>query len=85
MNQSGQTMPSQAHPAGNSQTGYTLKDAESVFGLPIPIRVPVLGEQGQHVPETDAAYKFNPQVTAAIRSKPVSKSTSIVVRPRPRS
>ncbi|MGA1383177.1 MAG: AAA family ATPase [Burkholderiaceae bacterium] len=66
MNQSGQTMPSQAHPAGNSQTGYTLKDAESVFGLPIPIRVPVLGEQGQHVPETDAAYKFNPQVTAAI-------------------
>lgn len=66
MNQSDQTVPSQAHQTGNSQTGYTLKDAESVFGLPIPIRVPVLTEQSQHVPETDAAYKFNLQVTAAI-------------------
>jgi cobaltochelatase CobS len=66
MNQSDQTVPSQAHQTGNSQTGYTLQDAESVFGLPIPIRVPVLTEQSQHVPETDAAYKFNPQVTAAI-------------------
>ena len=66
MNQSDQTVPSQAHHTGNLKTDYTLQDAESVFGLPIPIRVPVLTEQSQHVPETDAAYKFNPQVTAAI-------------------
>jgi cobaltochelatase CobS len=45
---------------------HELTEAAAIFGLSIPIRVPVLKERSEHVPAVDAVYKFNPQVTAAI-------------------
>ncbi len=37
-----------------------------VFGIDSPLRVPAFGERNEHVPEVDAVYRFNPDVTLAI-------------------
>ena len=36
------------------------------FGIDVDLRVPAFGERDDHVPEIDAAYRFNPEVTLAI-------------------
>lgn len=37
-----------------------------VFGIDIEMEVPAFAERTEHVPEVDAAYRFNPQATLAI-------------------
>jgi cobaltochelatase CobS len=37
-----------------------------VFGIDSDLRVPAFAERDDHVPEIDAAYRFNPDVTLAI-------------------
>ncbi|MEP7057447.1 MAG: AAA family ATPase [Caldimonas sp.] len=37
-----------------------------VFGIDSDLRVPAFGERDEHVPEIDAVYRFNPDVTLAI-------------------
>jgi cobaltochelatase CobS len=37
-----------------------------VFGIDTDLRVPAFGERDDHVPEVDAVYRFNPDVTLAI-------------------
>ncbi len=41
----------------------SLRDA---FGIDSPQRVPAFTERDEHVPDIDAAYRFNPDVTLAI-------------------
>ena len=40
----------------------------SVFGFDSPLSVPAFVEPSEHVPEVDAAYRFNPEVTLALLS-----------------
>lgn len=40
--------------------------AREVFGIDADLMVPAFGERGDHVPEIDAVYRFNPEVTLAI-------------------
>jgi cobaltochelatase CobS len=37
-----------------------------VFGIPSSLKVPAFGMRDEHVPEIDAAYRFNPEVTLAL-------------------
>ncbi len=37
-----------------------------VFGIDVDMTVPAFHEHGEHVPEQDPAYRFNPQATLAI-------------------
>jgi len=37
-----------------------------VFGIDSPMRVPAFTHRDEHVPEVDAAYRFNPDVTLAL-------------------
>ncbi|EON14705.1 MULTISPECIES: AAA family ATPase [Pandoraea] len=43
-----------------------LVDARTVFGIDTDLQVPAFSERDDHVPEIDAAYRFNPDVTLAI-------------------
>lgn len=36
------------------------------FGIDVDLRVPAFGERDEHVPDIDAAYRFNAEVTLAI-------------------
>lgn len=36
------------------------------FGLDLDLKVPAFGARGDHVPDIDDAYRFNPDVTLAI-------------------
>jgi len=38
----------------------------SVFGIDSSLQVPAFTEPSEHVPEVDAAYRFNPEVTLAL-------------------
>ena len=38
----------------------------SVFGIDSPLQVPAFSERDEHVPEVDAAYRFNADVTLAL-------------------
>jgi cobaltochelatase CobS len=40
--------------------------AREVFGIDADLQVPAFSERDDHVPEIDAAYRFNPDVTLAI-------------------
>ena len=40
--------------------------AREVFGIDSDLMVPAFGERREHVPEIDAVYRFNPDVTLAI-------------------
>ena len=37
-----------------------------LFGIDTNMRVPAFAERDAHVPEIDAAYRFNPDVTLAL-------------------
>ncbi|MDQ8707999.1 AAA family ATPase [Streptomyces sp. LHD-70] len=39
---------------------------KDVFGIDSPLVVPAFSERTEHVPETDDAYRFNPDVTLAL-------------------
>jgi cobaltochelatase CobS len=41
-------------------------DARETFGVDINMKVPAFSERDSHVPELDAAYKFDPETTRAI-------------------
>jgi cobaltochelatase CobS len=43
-----------------------LISVREVFGIDAELRVPAFRERDEHVPEVDAAYRFNPDVTLAI-------------------
>ena len=43
-----------------------LVSVREPFGIDSDLQVPVFGERDDHVPEIDAAYRFNPDVTLAI-------------------
>ena len=43
-----------------------LVAVRDVFGFASDLKVPAFGERDDHVPDIDAAYRFNPQVTLAI-------------------
>jgi len=50
-----------------------------VFGIDSDFTVPAFSTRDEHVPEIDAAYRFNPDVTLAIAAG--QPSTSGIVRP----
>ena len=43
-----------------------LLSVRSVFGIDTDLQVPAFSERDEHVPEVDAVYRFNPDVTLAI-------------------
>ena len=43
-----------------------LVSVRDTFGIDSDLQVPAFGERDDHVPEIDAAYRFNPDVTLAI-------------------
>ena len=43
-----------------------LLSVRDVFGIDTDLQVPAFGERDEHVPEVDAVYRFNPDVTLAI-------------------
>ncbi len=43
-----------------------LVSARALFGVDADLQVPAFTEGGEHVPEIDSAYRFNPAVTLAI-------------------
>ncbi len=45
-----------------------LKFAQELFGIESQLKVPCFAERDEHVPEIDAAYRFNADVTQAILS-----------------
>ena len=45
-----------------------LLSVRSVFGIDTDLQVPAFSERDEHVPEVDAVYRFNPDVTLAIQS-----------------
>ncbi|AOB31507.1 cobalamin biosynthesis protein CobS [Bordetella sp. H567] len=49
-----------------SENPHRLVPARSLFGIDTPLMVPVLDTRDEHVPEIDAAYRFNRDVTLAI-------------------
>lgn len=54
--------PDSAGPAGPD----TRISARDVFGLASDLKVPAFAEPSAHVPETDDAYRFDPEVTLAL-------------------
>jgi cobaltochelatase CobS len=49
-----------------SLTPDTEVDARETFGVDIDMKVPAFSERDPHVPDIDAAYKFDPETTRAI-------------------
>ena len=43
-----------------------LLSAREVFGIDTNLQVPAFSQRGDHVPEIDSVYRFNPDVTLAI-------------------
>ena len=43
-----------------------LLSAREVFGIDTNLQVPAFSQRGEHVPEIDTVYRFNPDVTLAI-------------------
>lgn len=43
-----------------------LVSVREVFGIDSDLRVPAFSTPSEHVPDTDAAYRFNPEVTLAL-------------------
>jgi len=43
-----------------------LLSAREVFGIDTNLQVPAFSQRGEHVPEIDSVYRFNPDVTLAI-------------------
>ena len=43
-----------------------LVRVREVFGIDLDLQVPAFSERDEHVPEVDAAYRFNPDVTLAL-------------------
>ncbi|WP_406152702.1 AAA family ATPase [Streptomyces sp. NBC_01023] len=52
-----------APPAPGPDVRLAVKD---VFGIESSLTVPAFAEPSEHVPETDPAYRFNPDVTLAL-------------------
>lgn len=55
--------PDSAPPPPGPDIRLAVKD---VFGIDSPLTVPAFGEPSEHVPETDPAYRFNPEVTLSL-------------------
>ena len=50
-----------------AQTGPDREvSVRETFGIDVDLMVPAFGERDDHVPEIDAVYRFNPEVTLAI-------------------
>jgi cobaltochelatase CobS len=43
-----------------------MVSVRTLFGIDSDLRVPAFSERGEHVPDVDDAYRFNPEVTLAI-------------------
>lgn len=43
-----------------------MRPVRELFGIDSDLEVPAFSERGDHVPDIDAAYRFNPDVTLAI-------------------
>ncbi|MDJ1134924.1 AAA family ATPase [Streptomyces iconiensis] len=50
-------------PVGEPETRVSVRD---VFGIASDLKVPAFAEPSAHVPETDDAYRFDPDVTLAL-------------------
>ncbi|MEV6793120.1 AAA family ATPase [Streptomyces sp. NPDC051320] len=56
----------EAEPAPPTSAPDVRLAVKDVFGIESPLTVPAFSAPSEHVPETDPAYRFNPDVTLAL-------------------
>ncbi len=62
----------------------TAVAAREAFGLDTDLVVPAFGEPDEHVPDIDAHYRLNPDVTRALLAGFTRNRRVLVICPNPR-